>query len=79
LIRQPSNGADSYGILENRQKKYMKNANISCIKLDFVSSYCCKGMTLRHRKHPELALHPSKLRHWPPGTNNKPFVPSFLL
>jgi hypothetical protein len=56
----------------------MKNANISCIRLDSVASYGCKGMTLRRQAPPDWRSILSKLRHWPPGTNNKPFVPSFF-
>jgi hypothetical protein len=53
----------------------MKNTNISCIGLDSVASYFCKGMKLRCYKWRSIL---SKLRHWPPGTNNLPFVPSFF-
>lgn len=38
---------DFYGIWKKCRKKYMKNTNISCIRLDSVSSYVCKGMKLR--------------------------------
>jgi hypothetical protein len=30
-----------YGIMEKRKKKYMKNANFSCITEDSVASYGC--------------------------------------
>jgi hypothetical protein len=56
----------------------MKNTNISCIEHHSVASYGCKGMTLRRRVQPDWRSILSKLRHWPPGTDNKPFVPSFL-
>lgn len=45
---QRPRGTCFYGIMENERKKYMKNTNISCIGVDSVASYGCKGMTLRH-------------------------------
>lgn len=67
---------ESYVIWKEHHEKYMENANFLCIGPESVASYCCAGMKLRRLKSRRSIL--SKLRHWPPGTDNLPFVPSFF-
>ncbi len=37
-----------------------------------------RGNVPSTRLPPSFCIAGSKLRHWPPGTNNEPFVPSFF-